>query len=350
MEMIQSLPELKVGEVVRDQLVAQVGSELFVLFEEGVLEIGTEDMVAVLDAVDDGGEFATHPAVHPCAEDCRDLVAGEPPQTELAAAFEQFVDGKVSLEDEVAAVFDLGDRVEARQAESGALLGGELRTQDQRPVVEAFADDLRAQPIGGGLQRGNVIDREKGVVDLAEADLGSVQLLLDEAVAIEVIRGLERQERGDPHDHRAEGFVADVEVVVGEATALTRQDAIIGVLGGVFWYGDAKGRPLLHALEDVIDTVVLRPRHAALPRLDMVFLAHALFGPFDRDAMIACEGFHPVLVVSSALAQDLLADHGNANDLMEEVHHPLGARQSAEVAVYDDAVEAVVNKGKQVAE
>ena len=66
--------------------------------------------------------------------------------------------------------------------------------------------------------------------------------------------------------------------------------------------------------------------------------------------MIACEGFHPVLVVSSALAQDLLADHGNANDLMEEVHHPLGARQSAEVAVYDDAVEAVVNKGKQVAE
>ena len=130
-------------------------------------------MVAVLDAVDDGGKFATHPAVHPCAEDCGDLVAGEPPQTELAAAFEQFVDGKVPLEDEVAAVFDLGDRVEPRQAEPGALLGGELRAQDQRPVVEAFADDLRAQPIGGGLQRGNVIDREKGIVDLAEADLDS---------------------------------------------------------------------------------------------------------------------------------------------------------------------------------
>ena len=228
MEMIQSLPEMEIGEVVGDQLVAQVGGELFVLFEEGVLEIGTEDMVAVLDAVDDGGEFATHPAVHPGAEDCGDLVAGEPPQTEFAAAFEQFVDGKVPLEDEVAAVFDLGDRVEAREVEPGALLGGELRAQDQRPIVEPLADDLRAQPIGGGLQRGHVIHREKGVVGLAEADPRSVQLLLDEAVAIEVIRGLERQERGDPHDHRAEGFVADVEIVVGEAAALTRQDAVIG--------------------------------------------------------------------------------------------------------------------------
>ena len=45
----------------------------------------------------------------------------------------------------------------------------------------------------------------------------------------------QRQERGDPHDHRAEGFVTDVEIVVGEAAALTRQDAVIGVLGGVFW-------------------------------------------------------------------------------------------------------------------
>jgi hypothetical protein len=35
---------------------------------------------------------------------------------------------------------------------------------------------------------------------------------------------------------------------------------------------------------------------------------------------------------------------------MEEVHHPLWSRQPAEVAVYDDAVEAVVDEGKQAAE
>ena len=67
----------------------------------------------MLDAVDDGGELATHPAVQAGAEDSGDPVAGEPPQTEFAAAFEQLVDGKVPLEDEVAAVFDLGDRVKA---------------------------------------------------------------------------------------------------------------------------------------------------------------------------------------------------------------------------------------------
>jgi len=70
-------------------------------------------MMAVLDAVDDGGELTTHPAVQAGAEDRGDPVAGEPPQTEFAAAFEQPVDGKVPLEDEVAAVFDLGDRVKA---------------------------------------------------------------------------------------------------------------------------------------------------------------------------------------------------------------------------------------------
>ena len=32
-------------------------------------------MVTVLGAVDDGGELATHPAIHTGAEDCGDLVA-----------------------------------------------------------------------------------------------------------------------------------------------------------------------------------------------------------------------------------------------------------------------------------
>jgi len=43
--------------------------------------------------------------------------------------------------------------------------------------------------------------------------------------------------------------------------------------------------------------------------------------------MIAGEGFHPGLVVGGPLAQDLLADHRNADHLMEEVHNLLrGAR------------------------
>jgi hypothetical protein len=63
--------------------------------------------------------------------------------------------------------------------------------------------------------------------------------------------------------------------------------------------------------------------------------------------MIAGEGFHPGLVVGGPLTQDLLADHRNADDLTEEVHDLLRARETAEVAVNDNAVEAVVDEGEQ---
>src|SRR5438445_9114808 len=129
-KMVQSLLETEIGEVVGDQLVTQEGGELFVLLQKGVFEVGAEDVMAVLDAIDDGGQLAAHCAVQPGAEDLGDLVGGQPPQAEVAAAFEQLVDGKVALEDEVAAILDLGDRIEAGEIELLALLGGELRPQD----------------------------------------------------------------------------------------------------------------------------------------------------------------------------------------------------------------------------
>ena len=78
-----------------------------------MFEVGAEDMMAVLDAIDEGGELTLHSTVHAHAEDLCDLVARQPPQAELAAAFEQLVDREVALEDEVAAVLDLGDRIKA---------------------------------------------------------------------------------------------------------------------------------------------------------------------------------------------------------------------------------------------
>ena len=53
-EMVQSLFEAEVGEIVGDQLVAQEGGKLFVLLEEGVLEVSAEDVMTVLDTIDDG--------------------------------------------------------------------------------------------------------------------------------------------------------------------------------------------------------------------------------------------------------------------------------------------------------
>ena len=135
-----------------------------------MLEVGAEDMMAMLDLIDDGGELAAHPTVEALAEDREcNLVGGEPPQAEFAAALEQFVNGKVALENEVAAILDLGDGIEARQGELLALLGGEFRSQDQSPIIEPFADDVRAQSVGGRLQRSDIVDRQEGVVVLAEA-------------------------------------------------------------------------------------------------------------------------------------------------------------------------------------
>jgi hypothetical protein len=54
-----------------------------------------------------------HSTVDAHAEDLGDLVGRQPPQAELAAAFEQLVDWEVALEDEVAAILDLGDRIKA---------------------------------------------------------------------------------------------------------------------------------------------------------------------------------------------------------------------------------------------
>src|SRR5215813_8923611 len=107
-EMVQSLLEAEIGKVVGDQLVAEEGGELFVLLQEGVLEVGAEDMMTVLDAIDDGGELALHPTVHVCAKDLGDPVSRQPPQAEFAAALKQLVDREVALKNEVAAVLDFG--------------------------------------------------------------------------------------------------------------------------------------------------------------------------------------------------------------------------------------------------
>src|SRR6516162_1530422 len=267
-EMIKPLLEAEVVEIVGAELVAQEGGELLVLLQESVLEVGAKDVVAVLDLVDDRGQLAAHAtiALEPGAEDQSDLVGAEPPQAEFAAALEQLVDGEVAFEDEVAAVLDLRDGVEARQVELGALLLRELRPEDQRPVVEPPADDLRAQPVGRRLQCRWIGDGKKGVVVLAEADAGPLQLLLDEAVGVQVVSGLEGKEGCDEQDHWPKHLVADVEVVVREAAALMGKDAVMRVLARIFGQADAVGRPLLQALDDEVDATGITSRHSLQPR------------------------------------------------------------------------------------
>src|SRR6516165_1102254 len=112
----------------------------------------------------------------------------------LAAALENLMDWKVTLEDEVAAILDLPDGVEARQVDQFALPLRKLRSQDQCPVIELLLNELWAKPIGGSLQCRDVLDSQKRIIVLAEGDLAPSEFLLDEGVAIEVVGGLEGQE------------------------------------------------------------------------------------------------------------------------------------------------------------
>src|SRR5208337_1502361 len=66
--------------------------------------------------------------------------------------------------------------------------------------------------------------------------------------------------------------------------------------------------------------------------------------------MIAGKGFHPALVIVRPLAQHLLADLGDTDDVAEEVHDQLRPRQRRQIAVNDNAIEAVIDEDQELAE
>src|SRR6266581_8540448 len=113
-EMMEPFLQAEIAQIVGTQFVAQESGELLILFEEGVFPIGAEDMMTVLDLLDDSCQFAAQPLVQPDAENFADAMGRQTPESEFAAALENLVDREVTLENEVAAVFDLRDGVEPR--------------------------------------------------------------------------------------------------------------------------------------------------------------------------------------------------------------------------------------------
>ena len=75
---------------------------------------------------------------------------------------------------------------------------------------------------------------------------------------------MEGEETGYAHDDRAQNFIADIEVVMGEAAPLLRQDTIIRVLGGILRHGDTEGAALFHAFEDEVDAASVCLLHPLL--------------------------------------------------------------------------------------
>ena len=126
-EMTEPLLQSEIAQIVGNQFIAQEPGKLFILFEEGVFPIGSEDVMSMLDLLDDRRQFAAQSLVEPDTEDFADAMGRQTPEPEFTASLEDLVDGKVAFEDEVAAVLDLRDGVKPRQVHLAAFLFGELR-------------------------------------------------------------------------------------------------------------------------------------------------------------------------------------------------------------------------------
>jgi len=78
-EMLQSLFETEVVEVVGAELVAEIRGEFLVLPENRITEIHTEHVMTVRDLIDDGGKLAPMLALQAAAEDLGNLVRSQAP-------------------------------------------------------------------------------------------------------------------------------------------------------------------------------------------------------------------------------------------------------------------------------
>jgi hypothetical protein len=124
---------------------------------------------------------------------------GQAEQTHFARVLKNLVDGKVPLENEVAAIFDLIDRVLPLQMDGLAVFFRELRTQQPGPVVQSLFDGGRAEVVGGRLQCLRVRSRQECVVVLAEPHSLTAEFDLDEVVAVQIVRRLKRKISADAH-------------------------------------------------------------------------------------------------------------------------------------------------------
>src|ERR1017187_8292218 len=347
-EMVQPLLQTEVGQVIGAGLVAQIGRELLVLLDEGVAIVGAEDVMAMLDLLDDRVQLALQFFGDALPEDLGDLVGRHAPHADFTAAFEDLVDGKVAFEDEVATIFDLTDGIETAQVHRRPLAFGKLRPQYKRPVLELLADDFGREAIRSSLQCLRVGDGQEGVVVLAEADLLAVELLFDEVVAVQIVSGLKGKERGHAHHHRPQRLVADVEVVMREATALTSQDAVVGIVGGKAGNRGAEGLALLHAFQNEVHAMLPGPFHAAQGGTNIILLAYLRLGPFDG-RVVASKRLHPCLILVGPPRQHFLANDRFTHDVLKEMNHLSRPGQAAQITVDHHSVKTVVYKDQQAA-
>ena len=103
-EVIERFLQMKVSEVVAAHLASEESEKLLVVFDKGVLEVGSQDVMTMHDSLQGRVHFALKSFFDALTEKLRDFVSGQKQKPQLAGALKEVSDREVVLEDEVAAV------------------------------------------------------------------------------------------------------------------------------------------------------------------------------------------------------------------------------------------------------
>ena len=324
-QLIQSLFEVKVSKVVAAGFNPEERPELLVLFDKRMVAIGSEYVMALLDAIKGSMELPVKASGHAVPKELRDGVGGNRGESKFTGALEQAVDHEMPVKDNIARPLDLGDEVVPVKAHAGSFFLGKLRSEQEGPVLNALLDAFGGEPAAGALQEGRISNGDEGVIMHPVADAPTQTLPLHEVMAAEIPRGLKGKKGADPQNHGSQHVVEDIEVVVGEAASCLSDDAVIRIIGGEPGRDRAEGGGLLHALENEIDPEASGAFSLCEEGSYPIFLPHVLFRPFDGDAMVPGIGLDPVLVVNGPSGEYLLGDAGNAEDVSKEIDDMLRA-------------------------
>src|SRR5690348_14244200 len=123
--MVQSLVQAQILETMAADGKTQEGGELFVHSSDQAFAIDPQPMLAVIELLQQAVPLAAQPLVLAHAEDLSHRVGGQTEDSEFSGALQNFGDGKVTPEDEMASVLELMERILTGQGDGSAILLGE---------------------------------------------------------------------------------------------------------------------------------------------------------------------------------------------------------------------------------
>lgn len=180
-----------------------------ILFDEAVLVVTADDRIGELHIVDAAFELARMCSVDTATKDHGEFIGLSDLAIGIEQPLSQSVEACATVEDEVVAVFDLGE--EELMPQSRMLF---LRSEEQdelvQPLVDTATNLLWGQGIGKTLQGVGVATMNKGVATLFEADTEFAHLVGQPVVLVEIDTSGEGKVGTDANKHSSEISVVDI--------------------------------------------------------------------------------------------------------------------------------------------